>query len=52
MNGDGVGADQGLKGFYAYKNTFGHDAVWLDIPKQGASHRPRVQPPPGADSLQ
>ncbi|GME24811.1 Structure-specific recognition protein [Neofusicoccum parvum] len=34
MNGTASGGEQGLKGFYAYKNTFGHDAVWLDIPKQ------------------
>ncbi|KKY16479.1 putative c6 zinc finger domain containing protein [Diplodia seriata] len=34
MNGEEGGPEQGLKGFYAYKNTFGHDAVWLDIPKQ------------------
>ncbi|KAL2867132.1 uncharacterized protein BJX67DRAFT_104863 [Aspergillus lucknowensis] len=27
---DGRGS---LKGFYSYKNTFGKDSVWLDIPK-------------------
>lgn len=29
----GVGRD--LKGFYAYRNTFGADSVWLEIPKEG-----------------
>lgn len=27
--------DGNLKGFYSYKNTFGKDSVWLDIPKHG-----------------
>ncbi|KAL1982656.1 hypothetical protein VTN96DRAFT_1026 [Rasamsonia emersonii] len=31
MNKDLDGA--GLKGFYSYKNTFGDDNVWLEIPK-------------------
>ena len=37
MNGSHGGLEQEarLKGFYAYKNTFGTDSVWLDIPKQG-----------------
>ncbi|KAK7538765.1 uncharacterized protein J3D65DRAFT_623048 [Phyllosticta citribraziliensis] len=33
MNRDLDGNESGLKGFYAYKNTFDDDAVWLDIPK-------------------
>ncbi|KAK8228529.1 hypothetical protein BKA81DRAFT_293120 [Phyllosticta paracitricarpa] len=33
MNRDLDGNESGLKGFYAYKNTFEDDAVWLDIPK-------------------
>ncbi|EFR03148.1 hypothetical protein MGYG_06143 [Nannizzia gypsea CBS 118893] len=35
MNQDegGVGPSS-LKGFYSYKNTFGADSVWLDIPKE------------------
>lgn len=33
MNKDLDGA--GLKGFYSYKNTFGDDNVWLEIPKHG-----------------
>jgi len=28
-------ADGNLKGFYAYKNTFDEDSVWLEIPKRG-----------------
>ncbi|KAF2815883.1 uncharacterized protein BDZ99DRAFT_406272, partial [Mytilinidion resinicola] len=31
MNGD-VDDDNSLKGFYAYKNTFGDESVWVDIP--------------------
>ena len=36
MNQDegGLGPSS-LKGFYSYKNTFGADSVWLDIPKEG-----------------
>jgi hypothetical protein len=26
---------ESLRGFYNYKNTFGEDSVWLDIPKNG-----------------
>lgn len=26
-----------LNSFYAYKNTFDSDSVWLDIPKNGKS---------------
>ncbi|OAL67809.1 hypothetical protein A7C99_0940 [Trichophyton rubrum] len=35
MNQDegGLGPSS-LKGFYSYKNTFGADSVWLDIPKE------------------
>ncbi|KAM5443680.1 hypothetical protein MferCBS31731_001454 [Microsporum ferrugineum] len=35
MNQDEGGiAPNSLKGFYSYKNTFGADSVWLDIPKE------------------
>ncbi|CAI6335857.1 unnamed protein product [Periconia digitata] len=34
MNGDDSGDENTLKGFYAYKNTFDDDAIWMDIPKQ------------------
>ncbi|EFE36902.1 uncharacterized protein ARB_04429 [Trichophyton benhamiae CBS 112371] len=39
MNQDegGVGPSS-LKGFYSYKNTFGADSVWLDIPKEAGAH--------------
>ncbi|CAO2657421.1 Nn.00g035470.m01.CDS01 [Neocucurbitaria sp. VM-36] len=33
MNGDESGDENSLKGFYAYKNTFENDTVWMDIPK-------------------
>ena len=38
MNNTTAGEESGresLKGFYNYKNTFGEDSVWLEIPKQG-----------------
>jgi len=35
MNGGGASDESNLKGFYAYKNTFNGESVWLDIPKQG-----------------
>ena len=35
MNGDDSGDENSLKGFYAYKNTFDDDAIWIDIPKNG-----------------
>lgn len=36
MNKEPDGACGGsLKGFYSYKNTFGDDNVWLEIPKHG-----------------
>ncbi|KAF2476520.1 uncharacterized protein BDR25DRAFT_331299 [Lindgomyces ingoldianus] len=34
MNGDDSPDENTLKGFYAYKNTFDDETVWLDIPKQ------------------
>ncbi|KAF2643294.1 hypothetical protein P280DRAFT_249075 [Massarina eburnea CBS 473.64] len=34
MNGDDSGDENTLKGFYAYKNTFDDDTIWMDIPKQ------------------
>jgi len=34
MNGDDA-ADDNLKGFYAYKDTFDDKTIWLDIPKHG-----------------
>ncbi|KAF2132349.1 hypothetical protein P153DRAFT_421311 [Dothidotthia symphoricarpi CBS 119687] len=33
MNGDDSGDENSLKGFYAYKNTFENDTIWLDIPR-------------------
>ncbi|RYO45100.1 hypothetical protein AA0116_g13473 [Alternaria tenuissima] len=33
MNGEDSTAEKSLKGFYAYKNTFDKDAMWVDIPK-------------------
>lgn len=35
MNGEDSGDENSLKGFYAYKNTFDDDAIWMDIPKNG-----------------
>jgi hypothetical protein len=35
MNGDDSGDENTLKGFYAYKNTFDDETVWLDVPKHG-----------------
>jgi hypothetical protein len=35
MNGDDSGDEKSLKGFYAYKNTFDENAIWMDIPKHG-----------------
>ncbi|THW34291.1 hypothetical protein D6D17_04250 [Aureobasidium pullulans] len=35
MNGSGTSnADGGLKSFYGYKETFGKDSIWVDIPRQ------------------
>lgn len=33
MNGDESGDENSLKGFYAYKNTFDEDTIWMDIPR-------------------
>ncbi|KAF1841519.1 uncharacterized protein K460DRAFT_379591 [Cucurbitaria berberidis CBS 394.84] len=33
MNGDDSGDENSLKGFYAYKNTFEDNTIWMDIPK-------------------
>ncbi|KAF1940502.1 C6 zinc finger domain-containing protein [Clathrospora elynae] len=33
MNGEDSGDENSLKGFYAYKNTFDEDAIWMDIPR-------------------
>ncbi|KAL5119473.1 hypothetical protein ACEQ8H_002538 [Pleosporales sp. CAS-2024a] len=33
MNGDETGDENSLKGFYAYKNTFDEDTIWMDIPR-------------------
>jgi hypothetical protein len=35
MNGEDSGDENSLKGFYAYKNTFDENAIWMDIPKHG-----------------
>ncbi|KAF2199617.1 hypothetical protein GQ43DRAFT_450135 [Delitschia confertaspora ATCC 74209] len=34
MNGDGFEDENNLKGFYAYKDTFDGNTIWVDIPKQ------------------
>jgi hypothetical protein len=34
MNGEDA-LDESLKGFYAYKNTFDDNTVWVDIPNNG-----------------
>ncbi|KAI5207736.1 hypothetical protein E4T39_01813 [Aureobasidium subglaciale] len=34
MNGSGAtGVEGGLKSFYGYKETFGKDSVWVDVPR-------------------
>ncbi|KAF2022091.1 hypothetical protein BU24DRAFT_37313 [Aaosphaeria arxii CBS 175.79] len=33
MNGDDSSDENTLKGFYAYKNTFNDETIWLDVPK-------------------
>jgi len=33
MNGDESGDENSLKGFYAYKNTFNENTIWMDIPR-------------------
>lgn len=35
MNGDDSSDERTLKGFYAYKNTFDDDTVWLETPNVG-----------------
>jgi hypothetical protein len=35
MNGEESGDENSLKGFYAYKNTFEDDTIWMDIPRNG-----------------
>ena len=44
MNAESCNADSNssLSGFYAYKNTFDEDSVWLDIPRQSKSLVPFV----------
>jgi hypothetical protein len=42
MNGDEWADENTLKGFYAYKNTFDDETVWLDIPKHGELYVPYV----------
>jgi hypothetical protein len=45
MNGEDSGDENSLKGFYAYKNTFDEDAIWMDIPKHGETFRAsRINP--------
>lgn len=35
MNGDsGRSSTSGLKNFYGYKETFGKDSVWVDVPRE------------------
>nr|BBG74279.1 Zn(II)2Cys6 transcription factor [Alternaria alternata] len=33
LNGEDSGDADPLKGYYAYRNTFDEDAIWVDIPK-------------------
>nr|BAI44811.1 Zn(II)2Cys6-domain containing protein [Alternaria alternata] len=33
LNGEDPGDANPLKGYYAYRNTFDRDAIWVDIPK-------------------
>ena len=40
MNGDDSGDEDTLKGFYAYKNTFDDETVWVDIPQHGKLYVP------------
>jgi hypothetical protein len=40
MNGDDSGDEDTLKGFYAYKNTFDDETVWVDIPHHGELYVP------------
>lgn len=35
---DESGTVRKLSGFYAYRNTFDEDSVWLDIPKNGQNN--------------
>lgn len=43
MNDAGADSNVSLKGFFAYKNTFDNDSVWVDIPKQRiATILPRI----------
>ena len=37
MNGveSSSAANDNLEGFYAYRNTFKNDHIWLDIPPEG-----------------
>jgi hypothetical protein len=44
MNGDDSGDENSLKGFYAYKNTFDEDTIWMDIPRNGMSSLEVAQP--------
>lgn len=34
MNGQQAGSSSGLGRFYGYKETFGNESIWVDIPKQ------------------
>jgi hypothetical protein len=39
MNGSGEVDERNRKklgGFYAYKNTFNEDNIWVEVPKKGA----------------
>lgn len=33
MNGGDLRDESSMKGFYAYKDTFNEDMIWMDIPK-------------------
>jgi len=46
MNGgDDSGDENTLKGFYAYKNTFDDETVWLDIPQHSKLPPPSTLSP-------
>ena len=45
MNGNDSGDENPLKGFYAYKNTFDDETIWLDIPRNG-EFLPQASPSP------
>ncbi|KAF2691684.1 hypothetical protein K458DRAFT_325223 [Lentithecium fluviatile CBS 122367] len=55
MNGDDSGDENTLKGFYAYRNTFDDETIWLDIPRHVTfinTTNPYIDPcTPDADTI-